>query len=150
MATKPGGAAALAMRAAAAVALVQAAGHAWLFLNAKPTHGAAEVEVIELMKARAFDFSGAMDSYWSFYWGYGLMVILTCLVQAVLFWLLAGPIGRDPRGLRPVAALYLAAYLGHAFLAWRYFFMTPVIFDLLVAALLLAVFVLAGGERRTA
>ncbi len=136
--------AAMWMRAASVVALLQTAGHAWLFLKAKPAHGPAEVEVVELMRARAFSFGGAVRSYWDFYWGYGLMVILTCAVQGVLFWLLAKAMTRDPRGLRPVAALYLVAYVGHALLAWRYFFITPVIPDVIVSACLLLAVVFAG------
>jgi hypothetical protein len=121
------------LRIAALVALLQFVGHGWLFVSAVPRHGAEEVAVIEAMKSHHFNFLGSMRSYWDFYFGYGVEAAFVCLIESVLFWRLASMArtGRDT--VRPIVALFLAANLGHMLLVGRYFFLTPLVIDAMVA-----------------
>ncbi len=80
-----------------------------------------------------FDFLGSVRSYWDFYFGYGLFAAFTSVVEAALFWQLAVLVTTDPVRLRPVVALFCFANVGYALLAWKYFFITPIIPDLLIA-----------------
>lgn len=140
---------ALFLRAAAIIALLQFTAHTFLFVHARPGHGPEEVAVVETMRAHLFDFGGRMHSYWDFYFGYGLFAALNCLIEALLFWFLAGLARDDARRLRPVIALFLAANLAYAGLVLRYFFLVPLGPDLLVATCL-ALAWLSAGQRRAA
>jgi hypothetical protein len=124
------------LRVTAIVALLQFAAHGALFVRAKPTHGAGEIAVVQAMKDHQFDFGGAKRSYWDMYFGYGLEAAFICLVEAILFWQLAGSATVAPAAVKLIAGLFLAANLAHAFLITRYFFVVPLVPDVLIAGLL--------------
>ena len=124
------------LRIAAVVALLQFAGHAALFVRAKPTHGDTEVAVVVTAMKNQFNFGGAVRSYWDMYFGYGLEAAAICLVEAILFWQLASIASTAPGMVRPIVALFLIANIGHAILVMRFFFLVPLIPDVLIAALL--------------
>jgi len=124
------------LRVTAIVALLQFAAHGTLFVRAKPTHGAGEIAVVQAMKDHQFDFGRAKRSYWDLYFGLGLEAAFICLVEAILFWQLAGIAAVAPVAVKPIALLFLAANLAHAFLVTRYFFFVPLIPDVLIAGLL--------------
>jgi hypothetical protein len=132
------------LRVTAVVALLQFFGHAALFVRAKPTHGDAEVTVVAAMKAHRFNFGGSMRSYWDMYFGYGLEAAFICLVEAILFWQLATIAGTTPAMERPIIALFLVANLAHAILVTRYFFLVPLVPDILIALLLAWAMVISG------
>jgi hypothetical protein len=49
---------------------------------------------------------------------------------------------------RPIVMAFCVAYVAYAVLAWRYFFVAPLVFELLIALCLLGAWVLSGrGER---
>ena len=80
----------LLLRILAIVALLQFVGHGALFVLSKPTHGPEEIAVVSAMRNHAFRFGTAPRTYWDMYFGYGLEAAFVCLLEAVLFWLLAG------------------------------------------------------------
>jgi hypothetical protein len=128
------------LRIVGVLAFLQFAGHGIKFVRAKPTHGPDEVAVVESMKARAFRFAAAPRTYWDMYFGYGLEAAFICLIEAVLFWQLAGVAAHDVAYVRPIAGLFLAANVAHAALVMRFFaFPLPIAFDALIAAGLAAV-----------
>jgi hypothetical protein len=137
------------LRLASALALLQFLAHTWLFVTATPRHGPAEAAVIAAMKGHSFEFRSAVRSYWDFYYGYGLFAAFTVFVEAVLLWQLAGLAAHDPARARPMAALFAFANLGYAALCLRYFFITPVVPDVVIA-LCLVWAVVAAGSRRSA
>ena len=122
---------------ATALALIQYAAHAFLFLTAKPTHGPEEGAVLDAMRSNRFKIGLSARSYWDFYFGYGLLVILTGLVEVVLLWRL-GMIGEAyPLLAHPLIAVLFLFNLAHAVLVWRYFaLIAPVAFDIMIASLL--------------
>ncbi len=127
------------LRVAAAVATIQGLAHATLVWRSTPQHGPAEVAVVEAMKANHFTFTGVSRSYWDFYFGYAMMVAFTCLIEAMLFWQLSRFVGATPEVIRTVAGVFVLYNVGHALLAVRFFFAVPIVFDLLIVALLAAV-----------
>ena len=128
------------LRVAAVVALLQFFGHTALFLRAKPTHGDAEVAVVTAMRAHRFSFGGSLRSYWDMYFGYGLEAAFICLVEALLFWLLAAAPPADIALVRSIAALFAVANVAHCVMLVRYFaFPVPMLFDTLIALGLIAV-----------
>jgi len=135
------------LRIAALLALAQGIAHAALIIFAKPRHGAEELAVIQAMKSHRFDFAGAQRSYWDFYFGYALIAAVVCLLEAVLFWLLAGAGAgaAAPGVIHSVAGVFAGYNVVHALLAWRYFFITPIIPDILVAGCLILTVLRAAG-----
>jgi hypothetical protein len=136
------------LRLASLLALLQYSAHAFLFLSAKPTHGAAETAVIDTMKGHRFEFSGLSRSYWDFYFGYGLSAIVWGLVEIVLLWQLSTLATDNFSRVRPTIALFVLANVAHAILAWNYFFPAPVVGDVVVAACLAWTFFAAGSGDR--
>jgi len=123
------------LRIVSVVALLQFVGHGTLFVRARPTHGPAEVAVVDAMKSQAFTFASAPRTYWDMYFGYGLEAAFVCLVEAVLFWLIAGAAQANPALVRSIAALFVAANVAHLAMLARYFaFPVPIAFDAAMAA----------------
>ena len=121
------------LKIAAVVALIQGVAHAALIIFGKPKHGAEEVAVIEAMKSRRFNFLGSQRSYWDFYYGYALIAAIICLVEAALFWQITA-FSADV--IRPIAIIFIAFNVAHAAMAARYFFITPIVLDLVITGLL--------------
>src|SRR6266849_1006727 len=136
--------ASLLLRILAVVALLQFIGHGALFVRARPVHGPEEVAIVEAMRSRAFKFAAAPRSYWVMYFGYGLEAAFICLVEALLFWQLATIAGTTPAIVRPTIALFLVANVAHAILVMRYFFLVPLVPDILIALLLAWSIVISG------
>ena len=133
------------LRILAVVAFIQFLGHGTLFVRARPTHGPAEEAVVAAMQGERFKFAAAPRSYWEMYFGYGLEAGCVCLVEAILFWQLAGLAARDPLAIRPIALLFAGANVAHLAMIARYFaFPLPMVFDGLIAAGLVVVAVVAG------
>ena len=134
------------LRIASILTLVHCILHTIGGVLAPPSHGKEEIAVLETMSTHRFDFMGSMRSYADFMHGYGLFVAIALLVDAVLFWQLAALARTRPDGLRPIVALFSVAYAGIAIVSWRFFFVAPVVTELLIAACLAAAFV--GLPRR--
>jgi hypothetical protein len=109
--------------------------------------GTREGTVVEAMKSNQFDVMGATRSYWDFFIGYGLTISIAELLQAVLFWQLAGLAKTDPCRVRPIIVVFLLANLGLAVLAWKYFFIPPLLGDLLITIMLGLAWVRAGRKE---
>ena len=87
------------------------------------------------MKSRKWNFRGFLRSYWDFYFGYGMLVILWGVIEVVLLWQLAA-LSAASESVAPLIITLLVANIGHALLTLRYFFLIPVVFDVLIAIVL--------------
>jgi hypothetical protein len=115
-----------------------------MFVRARPSHGPEEVAVVDAMRSRAFKFALAPRTYWDMYFGYGLEAAFVCLVEAVLFWQLAGAAPGNATLVRSVTALFAVANVAHMAMLMRYFaFPVPMVFDGIIAAGLIAAAVVA-------
>ena len=124
----------LLLRILALVAFVQFVGHGLLFVRARPTHGPREEAVVAAMRTERFAFAAAPRSYWNMYFGYGLEAAFVCLVEAILFWQLAGIATSDPALVRPIILLFAGANVAHFVMLARYFaFPLPMAFDAIIA-----------------
>ena len=134
----------LLLRIVAVVALLQGVSHGTLFVRARPTHGLEEAAVVQAMKGHAFKFAAAPRTYWDMYFGYGLEAAFICLIEAVLFWLLARGTAADAGLVRSIAVLFAVSNVAHGVMLQRYFaFPLPIVFDLIVAIGLTAVALVA-------
>jgi hypothetical protein len=124
------------LRAAAVVALLQFLAHGTMFVRSRPKNGPSEEAVVDAMKRERFNFAGAMRSYWDMYFGYGIFAAVFCLVEAVLFWQLAGaaaPTAATIPLVRSIVALFTIVNVAHIGLVARYFFFVPAVPDALIA-----------------
>jgi hypothetical protein len=110
--------------------------------------GTKEGAVVDAMKSNQFEVMGAIRSFWDFFIGYGLTISVSSLIQAVVLWQLAGLAKTEPRRIRPIIAAFLFANLGFAVLAWRYFFMPPLVGAVLTTIVLGLAYVGAATKAR--
>ena len=109
------------LRIASLLVLLEALGHTFLFVSYAPK-GPEEIAVVEAMKAHAFQHGGAAaHSYWESYFGYGLFVAVSCLIEAGILWQLAALVKTAPLQVKRMAAIILVGEAGYAFLIWKYF-----------------------------
>ena len=137
------------LRVAAVLSLLHCIGHTigGVFSVDAPS-GTKEGAVVEAMKSNQFDVMGATRSYWDFFIGYGLTISVAELLQAIVFWQLAGLAKTDPLRMRPIIAAFLLANIGFVILAWKYFFIPPLLGDLLIAIALGLAYFRAGRTSR--
>lgn len=123
------------LRIAAVLTFIHAVLHTigGVFSEAGP--GPASVAVAA-MKANQFLLMGNTRSYWEFYRGMGLGVTITLTAESILFWQLASLSKSEPWRLRPIMATFLIAYAVFAVNSYAYFFLGPVITEILIAACL--------------
>jgi hypothetical protein len=123
------------LRVAAVLTFIHAVLHTagGVFGNTAP--GPARVAV-EAMKTNQFLLMGHTRSYWEFYRGLGLAVSIALTAEAVLFWQLGSLAKTDARRLRPIMTTFLVAYAVLAVNSYTYFFLPPVIVEILIAACL--------------
>jgi hypothetical protein len=133
------------LRIAAVLTFIHAVLHTIGGVFGKAEPGPAAVAV-EAMKANQFLLMGYMRSYWEFYRGMGLAVTIFLMAEAVVFWQLGSLARTDARPLRPVVAMFLVAYAVLAVNSYTYFFLAPVIVEILIAACLGMAIVTAKSE----
>jgi hypothetical protein len=111
-----------------------------------PGEAPADIAVVDAMKSDHFPVLGVSRSYWDFYFGFGVIISVMQLFQAVLLWQLGTLAKTDAARLRPIIAVFCVSLVINAILGWMYFFVIPIVTALLIAICLLLAFVSA---RRT-
>jgi hypothetical protein len=130
------------LRIASALTLVHAILHTIGGVFGKPSPGPAE-QAVAAMKANQFMLMGNPRSYWDFYLGLGLGASIFLTAEAIVFWLLASLARAEGARLRPVLLVFAAGYLAFAVNSFRFFFIGPVLTEILIAVcLVLAAFAL--------
>jgi hypothetical protein len=90
----------------------------------------------QAMKANRFLLMGHMRSFWDFYRGLGLAVTILLTAESVLFWQLGSLAKTDAHRLRPIMATFLVAYAVLSVNSYAYFFLGPVIAEIVIVACL--------------
>jgi hypothetical protein len=119
------------MRIASILSFVFAAGHS--FGGAQSWSPVGETEVLRAMRSFRFDAEGFSRTYWDFYVGFGLIISVYLIVQAIVLWQIAARSKTQPVLVRPIAIVFIAANLASALLSWAFLFATPAVFALLIA-----------------
>jgi hypothetical protein len=101
---------------------------------------------VEAMKTNQFLLMGHMRSFWDFYRGMGLGATISLTAEAILFWQLASLAKTDAQRLRPIMATFLVAYSVFAVNSYTYFFLGPVIAEIMIAACLALALLTAKSE----
>jgi hypothetical protein len=103
-----------------------------------------ETDVLRAMRSYHFNAGGVSRTYLDFYLGLGFSVGVFLLLQAVLLWQLATLAKVDSVRIRPMVVSFIVASLACAFLSWKFIFVVPAIFSVVIAALLGLAFYAAG------
>jgi hypothetical protein len=130
------------LRIASVLTLIHSVLHTIGGVFSKPDPGPGAVAVAA-MQSNHFLLLGNMRSYADFYRGLGLAVTIFLTVEAIVFWLLASLVKTDGARLRPILAVFAIGYLVFALDSFEYFFIFPVITEILIALCLILAIVTA-------
>ena len=125
------------LRAAAVLALLYCLGHMagypWTPAETEPARA-----VVAQMQSVRFEAVGAERSYWDFYFGFGLISGADLALLSAFLWWTARVADRDSALVEPILSVMLIALAVNAYLTFRYFFVIPMAFAVLIAALIAA------------
>jgi hypothetical protein len=96
-----------------------------------------EIQLVDSMKSVEFEFLGERSTYWSLYFGWGLLVSVLLLTLAIILWLLSDLAPVAPRRVGVIIGLFSASCSVGAYLSFRYFYLPPFILFLAICAILL-------------
>jgi len=133
------------LRIAAVLTFIHAILHTIGGVFGEPGPGPATAAVLA-MKMNQFPVMGHTRSFWDFYRGFGLGITIWLTAGAVLFWQLSSLAKTDAPRLRPILATFLVAYTSLAVNSYAYFFLGPVIAEILIAACLGFAIVTANSQ----
>jgi hypothetical protein len=119
------------LRVASILSLLFAGGHTLGGLQSWSPAG--ETEVLQAMRSFRFDAEGASRTYLDFYLGFGWILSVYLLLQAVVLWQLGTLARVEPARVRPLVAVFLLAQVASGVLAWKLIFAIPVVFSALIA-----------------
>ena len=125
----------LLLRIASALTFIHAVLHTIGGVFGKTDPGPASVAV-DAMKANEFLWQGHMHSFWAFYRGLGLGITVSLTMEAIVMWQLSSLAREDVRRLRPILLTFALGYVVLAVNSNTYFFIGPVIVEILIAACL--------------
>jgi hypothetical protein len=123
------------LRFAAVLTLIHAILHTVGGVFGRTEPGAATVAV-QAMKANEFLLMGNVRSYWAFYHGLGLAATISLSAESIAFWQLASLAKAEVGRVRPILITFAVAYAVFAVNSYTYFFIGPVIVEILIAVCL--------------
>jgi len=112
-----------------------------------PDAGPAAMPVLEAMKSHSFDAMGSTRTYWDFYVGFGIIISLLMLLLGVVLWQLGSLAKTDALRVRPIVASFFVAFIVNTVLAWKYFFVLPVVMSAAILVCLALAFITAGRSK---
>ena len=110
--------------------------------------GAATIAV-QAMKANQFLLFGHLRSFWDFYRGLGLGATISLTSESIVFWQLASLAKTEAGRVRPILITFAVAYAVFAVNSYTYFFVAPVIAEVLIAASLILAIVTAKSASES-
>lgn len=99
-----------------------------------------QIAVIETMKSHTFNVMGSMRTFWDFFFGYGLGVTVTLLIQGILFWMLGSLVKTSPAAVKPIVGLFAINFAVMSVIVSKYFFIAPGVTEVLIALSLAAAY----------
>ena len=90
------------------------------------------------MRSIHLEALGADRTYWDFFVGFGLFVTVFLVFAAVLAWQLAGLPAETLALMRGTAWAFAACFGAITILSFRYFFIIPIVFSVLILLCLTA------------
>jgi hypothetical protein len=134
------------LRIAAVATLLYCAGHT-IGMPWTPYTDPEATSVLETMKSHNFEAEGFKGTYWDLYFGFGLVISVYLLVQAVVLWQVAAFAKTDAVRARPIVVSFLVAFIINAALSWKYFFIVPTVMAVVISVCLAIALVLANRTQ---
>src|SRR5205809_2434975 len=123
-------------RIAAVLLLLFAAGHALGFRESDPTWGVDALLVS--MRSIHFDVQGFNRTYWNLFVAAGFTVGVFYLFAAILAWQLGGLPAATLALMRGTVWAFALCFAAITIVSWRYFFILPITFSILITLCLTA------------
>ena len=128
------GNASLFLRIASVISVFFAAGHT--AGGVKSWSPIGETSVLASMRTFRFDVEGVNRSYLEFYRGFGFLLSVSLVMQAVLLWQLAALAKTDVHQARPFVVTFFLMSVASGVLAWKFLFPVPVYFGAVLTVFL--------------
>jgi hypothetical protein len=113
-----------------------AIGHTLGFRQSDPTWGVEAL--LGSMRSIHFDVQGFSRTYWDLFVAAGFSVGAFYLFSAVLAWQLSGLPGETLAGMRVTAWALALCFAAITVLSWRYLFILPIVFSIVITVCLTA------------
>jgi hypothetical protein len=123
-------------RISSVLLLLFAAGHTLGFRKIDPKWGVDSL--VGSMQSVRFDAQGFSRTYWDFYVGFGLFVSVFLVFVAILAWQLGDLAPETLALMRGPAWSLVICFAVVAILSWKYFFIAPIVFAILITVCLTA------------
>jgi hypothetical protein len=123
-------------RIAAVLILLFDVGHTLGFRQSDPKWGVETL--LASMRSIHFDVQGFSRTYWDLFVGAGFNVSVFLLLAAVLAWQLGGLPAETLAQMRSIAWALALCFVALTILSWKYFFILPIVFSIVVAVCLIA------------
>src|SRR5690348_1802120 len=112
-----------------------------------PVVGPQEIAVLEAMKGHSFDLVGSNRTYWELYFGFGITISAFLLALAAVLWQLGSLAKTDAARVRPIIASLFLVFAITGILAWKYFFVIPLVNTVAISVCLAFAFLMAGRGK---
>jgi hypothetical protein len=122
-------------RIAAVLILLFDVGHTLAFRQSDPSWGVDTLRAS--MQSIHFNVQGFPRTYWDFFVGAGFNVSVFLLFAAVLAWQIGGFPAETLTRVRGIGWALALCFVALTFLSWRYFFILPLAFSILIAVCLI-------------
>jgi hypothetical protein len=123
-------------RIAAVLLLLFAVAHTLGFRQTDPTWRVDSL--VASMQSIHFNVQGFSRTYWDFFVGFGLFVSVFLLFSAVLAWQLSRLPAETLPQMRAVAWTFAICFAAITGLTWRFFFVAPLVFSIVITVCLAA------------
>jgi hypothetical protein len=133
------------LRIAAVLTFIHAVLHTMGGVFGHVDPGPATVAV-QAMKINQFLFMGHLRSFWDFYHGLGLGATISLTSESIVFWQLASLAKTEAGRIRPILITFAIAYSVLALNSYSYFFLAPVIVEIVIAVCLGTAIVTANSH----
>jgi len=111
-------------------------GHTLGFRQSDPKWGVDTL--LASMRSIRFDVQGFSRTYWDLFVGAGFNVSVFLLFAALLAWQLGGFPAETLARMRGIAWAFAVCFAAVTILSWRYFFLLPIVFSLVITVCLMA------------
>jgi len=119
--------ASLLLRVSAVISLLFAGGHTLGGLKSWSPIG--ETDVLNAMRTFRFDVAGVNRSYLEFYRGFGFLLTVSLVMQAILLWQLGGLAKSNRAVAVPFIWTFFVPSIASGILTWKFLFPIPVYFS---------------------
>jgi hypothetical protein len=133
------------LRTASVLTFIHAVLHTIGGVFGKIDPGPAAVAV-QAMRVNQFLLLGHVRRFWDFYRGLGLGATISLTAESIFFWQLASLAKTDAQRLQPILITFAVAYSAFSLNSYTYFFIAPVIAEILIAACLVGAMVTAKAD----